>query len=149
MTEYLSLLGKLSNFLNSIALTKIDAEPFKDALYSFALFGMTQQQKSMLEQHVGTILQVAVVGLLAWSLNTSVSLRTEVSVLQNQMTSLQAIITQGTNDRYRGTDAARDFSATWDSINRLSARVSAAEDAIQKHRAEVNGLTGINGKYAK
>ena len=149
MNEYLPLLAKLNSALNDIALMRIDVEPFKDALYSFALFGMTQQQKSMLEQHIGTMLQVAVLGLLAWSLNTSVSLRTEVSVLQSQMTSLQAIITQGTNDRYRGTDAARDFSATWDSINRLSARVSAAEDAFQKHRAEVNGLPGVNGRYTK
>ena len=149
MTEYFSLLGKVSNFLNDIATTKINVEPLKDALYSFALFGMTQQQRGMLEQHIGTVLQLMVVGLLAWSLNTSVALRTEVSVLHNQMSTLQTTIAQGANDRYRGTDAARDFSATWDSINRLSARVSAAEDAIQKHRAEVNGLPGVNGRYTK
>ena len=149
MTEYFSLLGKLSNYLNSIALTKIDMEPFKDALYSFALFGMTQQQKGMLEQHIGTVLQLMVVALLGWSLSTSVALRSEVSVLQSQMTTLQTTLAQGANDRYRGTDAARDFSATWDSINRLSTRVSAAEDAIQKHRAEVGGMAGMNGRYTK
>lgn len=145
MTEYFTLLGKLSNYLNGIAVMKIDLSVLRDGIYSVVLFGMTQQQRSMIEQHIGTILQIAVVGLLAWSLNTSVALRAEVSVLQSQMTALQGVITQGTNDRYRGTDAARDFSATWDSINRLSTRVSAAEDAIQKHRIEVNGMTA-NGK---
>ena len=148
MNEYLPLLAKLNSTLNDIALTKINVEPFKDALYSFALFGMTQQQKSMLEQHIGTLLQIMVVALLGWSLNTSVALRTEVSVLQTQMSALQTTLAQGANDRYRGTDAARDFSATWDSINRLSNRVSAAEEAIQKHRAETSGLIA-NGKYTK
>ena len=149
MTEYLPLLGKVSNFLNDIALTKIDTDPFKDAIYSFALFGMTQQQKGMLEQHIGTVLQIMVVGLLAWSLNTSVSLRTEVSVLQSQMTILQATLNAGTAELYRASTAARDFAAAWEAINRVSTRVSAAEDAIQKHRAEAGGMSGINGKYAK
>ena len=142
MTEYFSLFGKLSSFLNGIAMTKISIEPLRDAIYSFALFGMTQQQKGMLEQHIGTVLQVMVVGLLAWSLNTSVALRTEVSVLQNQMTMLQATIAQGTSDIYRASTATRDNATLWDSINRMAARLSAAEDAIQKHRAEVNGMPG-------
>jgi hypothetical protein len=35
-----------------------------------------------LEQYVGMIMQAAILGLLAWSLNTTVTLRTEVAVLQ-------------------------------------------------------------------
>lgn len=80
-----------------------------------------------LEQHVGTIMQAAVLGLLAWSLNTTVAMRTEVGVLQAQVASIQTTINQGTNDRYRGSDAARDFMARDREISRLEDRVTKLE----------------------
>lgn len=145
MTEFLPFLAKLNSYLNAIATTHIGTGAWRDFLYSFAMFGMTQQQKGMLEQHIGTVLQVMVVGLLAWSLNTSVALRTEVSVLQSQMTILQASITSNSADFYRASAAVREFAATWEAINRVSSRVSATEDAIQKHRVE----SGTSGRYVK
>jgi len=80
-----------------------------------------------LEQHIGTILQLMVLGLLSWSLNTTVSLRTEVGVLQAKLEAMQGIISQGTNDRYRGADARRDFDAVWAEMNRFEKRMSACE----------------------
>lgn len=79
------------------------------------------------EQHVGTIMQVLVIGLLGWSLKTSVDMRTEIGVLQAKVESLQTTVTQGTNDRYRGTDAARDLAAVWAEIQRLDVRMQRCE----------------------
>lgn len=84
-------------------------------------------QSWRLEQHIGTIMQALVVGLLAWSLKTSVDMRTEIGVLQAKVESLQTTVSQGTNDRYRGTDAARDFAAVWAEIQRLDARLQRCE----------------------
>jgi hypothetical protein len=82
---------------------------------------------SRFEQHIGTIMQAAVIGLLAWSLKTSVDLNQQVGILQVQVSSLQNTVTQGANDRYRGTDAARDFSAVWSEFNRQSQRIDKLE----------------------
>ena len=84
-----------------------------------------------LEQHVGTIMQAAVIGLLAWSLKTNVELTNQVGILQVQVSALQTTVAQGTNDRYRGSDAARDLAAVWGELNRHSARMDGLE---AKHR---------------
>lgn len=80
-----------------------------------------------LEQHVGTIMQVLVVALLGWSLKTSVDMRTEIGVLQAKVEDLQSVVSQGTNDRYSGTDAARDFAAVWAELQRHDVRISRCE----------------------
>lgn len=79
------------------------------------------------EQHVGTIMQVLVIGLLGWSLKTSVDMRTEIGVLQVKVEALQSVVSQGTNDRYSGTDAARDFAAVWAELQRDDVRISRCE----------------------
>lgn len=53
-----------------------------------------------IEQHIGTILQVMVIGLLAWSLSTTVSLRTDVGILQVQISTVNGTLAQAVNDRY-------------------------------------------------
>lgn len=80
-----------------------------------------------LEQHVGTIMQILVIGLLGWSLKTNVDTRSEIAVLQAKVEAMNATITQGTTDRYRGVDAARDLAAVWAEINRHSARMDKFE----------------------
>ena len=86
-----------------------------------------QDKGVRLEQHIGTILQIMVVGLLAWSLSTTVSLRTEVGILQAELRSIQTAVLQGTNDRYRATDAARDMRALWDELARMDKRLAKYE----------------------
>ncbi len=120
-------------------------ESAKEMLYQFALFGVTAQQRSLIEQHIGTILQVAVVGLLGWSLTTSVALQRDVGVLQSQITSMQTTLAQGTNDRYRGSDAARDQAVIWADLNRKEDRISRLEETLNKHRADVAGMGGMSG----
>lgn len=80
-----------------------------------------------LEQHVGTIMQVLVVALLGWSLKTSVDMRTEIGVLQAKVESLQSTVSQGTNDRYRSADAARDFASVWSELSRIDNRLTKCE----------------------
>lgn len=91
----------------------------------------SQDQGWRIEQHVGTIMQAAVIGLLAWSLKTNVELTNQVGILQVQVSALQTTVAQGTNDRYRGSDAARDLAAVWGELNRHSARMDGLE---AKHR---------------
>ncbi len=88
-------------------------------------------QTLRLEQHVGTIMQVLIVALLGWSLKTNVETTTSIGVLQAEVRSLQATVAQGTNDRYRGTDAARDLAAVWAELNRHATRMDGLES---KHR---------------
>lgn len=86
-----------------------------------------QQPAWRLEQHVGTILQLMVVGLLGWSLTAIVNLKSEVGVVMARLEALQNTVAQGTSDRYRGSDAARDNAALWNEINRMSSRIDKLE----------------------
>lgn len=95
---------------------------------------MTNQQGTnwRLEQHIGTIMQVMVIGLLGWSLKTNVDMKTDLGVVQAKLEALQTSMTQGTNDRYRGTDAARDFAAVWAELRRMDERIIRNEGRIVK-----------------
>lgn len=83
--------------------------------------------QTLLEQHVGTILQVMVAALLAWSLQTTIALGNDVSVLKVQLTSLMDSVRTGTNDRYRATEAMKDFSRIDTEIRRLDSRIGSVE----------------------
>ena len=84
---------------------------------------MGQNDTSIIEQHIGTILQVLVVGLLGWSLLTTQGMSKEMEVLKFKVESLSVAMHQGTNDRYRSTDAARDFAAIRQEIQYLDRRL--------------------------
>jgi hypothetical protein len=85
------------------------------------------RQGSILEQHIGTILQIAAVSLLGWSLMTTQSMTNDMAALKVKVETLTYTINQGTNDRYRGTDAAKDFAGVRNEIQFLERRVTAIE----------------------
>jgi hypothetical protein len=85
-------------------------------------------QVSVMEQHIGTILQVTVIGLLGWSLVTTVDLRTDIGVMKAKMEAVQTTLAQGTSDRYRGSDAVRDLKIVWDEFNRHDTRLKTLEE---------------------
>lgn len=84
-----------------------------------------------LEQHIGTIMQIVIVGLLGWSLKTNVDTTTQIGILQAEVRALQASVSQGTTDRYRGADAARDLGAVWAELNRHALRMDKLEAKLQ------------------
>lgn len=88
---------------------------------------MDRRQGNRLEQHIGTILQTVVVALLGWSLITTQSLTRDMAVLQSQVSALTATVNQGAVDRYRGSDAAKDFSAIRNELQFIERRVSDLE----------------------
>lgn len=90
------------------------------------------QRASIIEQHVGTILQVMVVGLLGWSLMTTQRLSQDIEVLKVKMESMTATVVQGTNDRYRGSDAVKDFAGVRQEIQFLERRINALETKVAK-----------------
>jgi hypothetical protein len=90
-----------------------------------------EQKLSILEQHIGTILQIGVVALLAWSLMTTQTMSKDVEVLKVKLESMSASISQGTNDRYRGTDAARDFAAVRQEIAFMERRIANLEGKLK------------------
>jgi hypothetical protein len=92
----------------------------------------TENRVSMLEQHIGTILQVAVVGLLGWSLLTTQTMSKDMEVLKVRVEALSSTMQQGTQDRYRGTDAARDFSSIRQEMQFLERRIMAIEAKVSK-----------------
>jgi hypothetical protein len=87
---------------------------------------------SAIEQHIGTILQVMVVGLLGWSLLTTQSMSKEIEVLKVRVEAISTTMSQGTTDRYRGTDASRDFSAVRQEMQFLERRIVAIEGKLVK-----------------
>lgn len=95
---------------------------------------MTQNQieQSVLEQHIGTVLQILVVSLLGWSLMTTQGLSQDVAVLKVQLDAMSTTMQQGSNDRYRGTDAARDFASIRQELTFLEKRVAEVETRVRK-----------------
>lgn len=89
------------------------------------LKGITVPEK--LEQHVGTIMQIMVIALLGWSLKTSVDLTGQVGVLLVRVAALETLVSQGTTDRYRGSDAARDLAAVRTEMGYIERRVNRLE----------------------
>ena len=87
---------------------------------------------SIIEQHIGTILQVMVVALLGWSLSNTVDMRTDMGIMKVKMEAVQTSIQQGASDRYRAADAARDFKTVWDEQQRLDSRLSKCEGKLSK-----------------
>ena len=57
-----------------------------------------RRQSIMLEQHIGTILQITVVALLGWSLMTTQAMTSDMAVLKVKVESLTISIQQGSND---------------------------------------------------
>jgi hypothetical protein len=88
---------------------------------------MERREGLRLEQHIGTILQITVVALLGWSLMTTQNMTSDMAVLKVKVESLTISIQQGTNDRYRSTDAAKDFAAIRQEIQFVERRVSSLE----------------------
>lgn len=88
---------------------------------------LKEKPASAIEQHIGTLLQIAVVGLLGWSLLTTQTMSKDVEVLKVKVESLNATMMQGTNDRYRGTDAARDFASVRQEMQFLERRIQKLE----------------------
>ncbi len=84
-------------------------------------------KRSILEQHLGTVLQIMVVGLLGWSLLTTQNMSKEVEVLKFKVEAVSVTLAQGTTDRYRGTDAARDFAAVRHEMAYLEKRLADLE----------------------
>lgn len=93
---------------------------------------LAERRVSTIEQHIGTILQVAVVGLLGWSLLTTQGLSKDMEVLKVKVEAMSASMAQGTADRYRGNDAARDFAAVRQEMQFLERRLAGLEAKINK-----------------
>lgn len=93
---------------------------------------MERRQSGRIEQHIGTILQTVVVALLGWSLITTQSLTRDMAVLQSQVSALTATVNQGTVDRYRGADAAKDFSAVRNELQFIERRVADLESRTRR-----------------
>jgi hypothetical protein len=88
---------------------------------------MERRSATRIEQHIGTILQITVVALLGWSLATTQTMSQDVAVLKVRVEALSTLVNQGSNDRYRGTDAAKDFSSIRQEMQFMDRRIQALE----------------------
>lgn len=85
-------------------------------------------EKSAVEQHIGTVLQILVVGLLTWSLSATVQTGQDVSVLKVKVEAMQTTLAQGAADRARGADAARDVKMVENELARIERRLQQLEN---------------------
>lgn len=83
-----------------------------------------------IQQYAGTIMQALIIGLLGWFGIGMVELQKDVAVLNAEVTAVKTTLVQGTNDRYRGSDAARDFAAINTRIDRNDRRIDHLEDVL-------------------
>lgn len=104
------------------------------------------QQKSALEQHLGTIMQVMVIGLLGWSLSTTVAMNREMGEFKATVIMLQASLVAMNNDRYSASDATRDHAAIWADIQRTNSHIKELHEQFNKHTDKVVGMNGIEYK---
>ena len=123
-------------------LTKL-SDSVRESIYQVAMFGMTMQQKSAIEQHLGTIMQVMVIGLLGWSLSTTVAMNREMGEFKATVIMLQASLGTMTNDRYRASDATRDHAVIWADIQRTNSQIKDLHEQFNKHTAQAVGINGI------
>lgn len=97
-----------------------------------------------MEKHVQTIVVSLVLLLLSWAGWTALDTRERVARMEVQMTNLavqisamQGQLAAASDDRYRSSDARRDFTARDERIKELEARVIILEK--EAHR-EHNGV---------
>ena len=133
----------INHLLDSLPwLAKIN-DSARESIYQATLFGMTVQQKSAIEQHLGTIMQVMVIGLLGWSLSTTVAMNREMGEFKATVIMIQSSFVAATNDRYRASDAARDHASIWADLQRTEAHLKDLQEQFNKHKSEVVGINGL------
>jgi hypothetical protein len=93
------------------------------------------------ERHAGTVMQALVIGLLAWTGLSLVTIQKDVAILQTEIMALKTTMIQGTNDRYRSMDAAKDFAIVHRELDNrdrahkeLTGRVEELEKSIYRNR---------------
>ena len=105
-----------------------------------------ERRKTAVEQHIGTVGIVIIMGIGGWGLNAivnqgnqqqkqqaeSLRLVTEVkgtmNVITTEVTHLREMFTSATSDRYTGTQAASDRRVCSDRVSRLEVRVNRIEN---------------------
>nr|CRH06155.1 conserved protein of unknown function [Candidatus Magnetococcus massalia] len=80
-----------------------------------------------LERHVQTVLTMGVAALMAWQLTTIEQMRVELAILSGRVDALAARVDEASSERYRSTDAHRDFALRDQAIKALEARVEQVE----------------------
>lgn len=96
---------------------------------------MSEQNKSGLERHIQSIAQIIIVGLCAWMAKTTHETSLEIARLSEQVRNMSIQIVSledKTRDRYKTTDAARDFGQVYDRITDLSVRIRSLEEKHSK-----------------
>lgn len=94
----------------------------------------TENQRSVLERHIQTAIQVLAVALLMWAGKALLDLSQTVAVLEERITAQGATLIDMRSDMrdmsdtyYRRTEAQRDLDAIEQRIGRLDGRVSQLE----------------------
>ena len=81
-----------------------------------------------MERHVQTVLGAIIIALILWVGNTLTTNQTQMAIMQTNLTvltdevsKLRLKVEQGVDDRYRASDARRDFADVWDAIKDIQA----------------------------
>lgn len=69
-----------------------------------------RQSQSALERHLQTLISVAALALLSWNFMQVQELSVSVARMTEQIVTLRAQTEAAMIDRYRGSDAAKDFA---------------------------------------
>jgi hypothetical protein len=82
-----------------------------------------KERAAPMERHLQTVIGAVLIGLVFWVGSTLTTTQTQMAVLQSKLTSLAEEVAkmrhkveEGVDDRYRASDARRDFNEVWDAI---------------------------------
>lgn len=91
------------------------------------------------ERHGQTVLQLLIAALLGWfglqvvdQGRSMARMEVTVDALNKQILAIQSSFLQGTNDRYRATDAAKDFKIIELRLSHIDSRAASFNDRIGK-----------------
>jgi len=90
----------------------------------------SEPSKGLLEKHLQTGFQLAIIGLCAWTVLTTQELSIETAKMGERVLSLQAQVTTlqtATANRYTDQDAERDRSSVYDQLRLIRDRLERLE----------------------
>ena len=142
MTELMPMLSKLNAYMNTVATTPLGTGAWRDSLYHFAMFGMTQQLQVDMKA-VTTMLIVGAVSAFGGAYLNAERMSVDIKNYATSQNEFRAEMRQ-----YMRDDAIEKKSVN-DRLTRqeimLQAHVASAIDNAIMQRGSMDGMSGMQG----
>jgi hypothetical protein len=97
----------------------------------------TEQRRSVIEQHIQTIITAILLALLIWNGTTMLSMRDDVTTLKVQVAGMEGQLKSAGDDRFRGSDWRREREIIEARFNRIESLLEKHAEAQRLHNGTV------------